>query len=162
MKIHTLFAAALIGLSAPAAMAEGMSHGAEVQAGALSLSGAFTRATQPGAPVAGGFVTIRNTGASADRLTGGSADFAASVEVHEMAMEGDVMKMRALPEGLALPAGGEVALKPGGYHLMFIGLKAPLKEGETVNVTLTFEKAGAVNVPMVVLKPGAKGMQMDH
>ncbi|MFT3689098.1 copper chaperone PCu(A)C [Paenirhodobacter sp.] len=154
MIIRTFLAAALIGLSSPALLA----HEAPVTAGDLTLSGAFTRATRPGAPVAGGFLTIRNAGAE-DRLTGGSAPFAAEVQVHEMAMEGDVMKMRALPDGLPVPAGQEIALKPGGHHLMFIGLKAPLVEGETVPVTLTFAKAGAVTVPLKVLAPGARGME---
>lgn len=154
MILRTILAAALIGLSAPAVMA----HGAPVTIGDLTLTEAFTRATRPGAPVAGGFVTIRNTGGD-DRLTGGSAAFASDVQVHEMAMDGDVMKMRQLPDGLPIPAGQEVTLKPGSYHLMFIGLKAPLVEGEKVEVTLTFERAGAVTVPLMVLAPGAKGME---
>ena len=145
---------AMLALSAPMVLA----HGSEVTAGDLRLHGGFTRATLPGAPVAGGFVQIDNTGAAEDRLTGGSAAFASEVQVHEMAMEGEVMKMRELPDGLPIPAGKTVDLKPGGYHVMFMGLKAPLKEGETVDVTLTFEKAGAVVVPMAVLAPGAKAM----
>ncbi len=154
MILRTILAAALIGLSTPAVMA----HEAPVTAGDLTLTAGFTRATLPKAPVAGGFVTIRNAGAE-DRLTGGSAPFASDVQVHEMAMEGEVMKMRPLPDGLPIPAGQEVVLKPGGYHLMFMGLKAPLKQGETVDVTLTFERAGAVTVPLAVLAPGAKGME---
>ncbi|WGR63562.1 DUF1775 domain-containing protein (plasmid) [Paracoccus ferrooxidans] len=117
--------------------------------GDLSLSGAFSRATPPGAPVAGGFLTIANGGAE-DRLVAAHADFAGRTEIHEMAMEGEVMRMRQLPEGLAIPAGATVELKPGGYHLMFMELKQPLVEGETVNVTLSFEKAGEVSLPLAV------------
>ena len=117
--------------------------------GDLTLDGGFSRATPPGAPVAGGFLTIANGGAE-DRLVAASADFAGRTEIHEMAMEGEVMRMRELPEGLPIPAGGTVELKPGGYHLMFMELKQPLVEGETVNVTLSFEKAGEVSLPLAV------------
>ncbi|KRW95932.1 DUF1775 domain-containing protein [Paracoccus sp. MKU1] len=120
-----------------------------VTLGDLTLSGAFSRATPPGAPVAGGFLTVANAGAD-DRLVSASVDFAGRAEIHEMAMEGDVMKMRQLADGLPIPAGATVELKPGGYHLMFMELKQPLVEGETVNVTLHFEKAGEVEVPMTV------------
>ncbi len=129
---------------------------AEVKAGDLTLTGGFTRATLPGAPVAGGFVTIANAGASDDVLTGGSAAFAGDVQVHEMTMQGDVMKMRALPEGLTIPAGQTVELKPGSFHLMFMDLEAALKQGDTVEVTLDFARAGKVILPLTVLDPGAK------
>lgn len=127
----------------------------DVAVGDLTISGAFTRATPPSAPVAGGFFTVANDGAGADRLVGGSVAFAARVEVHEMKMDGDVMKMRELEDGLPIPAGGEVVLKPGGYHIMFIELSEPLKEGDTHVVTLMFEQAGAVEVPFPVAGMGA-------
>jgi len=120
-----------------------------IKLGDLTLSNGFSRATPPGAPVAGGFVTIANAGAG-DRLISASVDFAGRAEIHEMAMEGEVMRMRQLPEGLTIPAGETVELKPGGYHLMFMELKQPLVEGETVNVTLKFEKAGEVTLPLRV------------
>ncbi len=126
--------------------------------GDLTLSGAFSRATLPGAPVAGGFLDIRNAGAAADRLVGASADFAAKTQIHEMALVDGIMKMRELPDGLALPAGETTHLKPGGYHVMFIDLKAPLVEGTTVQVTLRFEHAGEVTLPFAVMSPGAKSM----
>lgn len=144
------------------AHASGHAHGAAMTApapaagagpvtlGDLTLGGAFSRATPPGAPVAGGFLTIANAGAAEDRLVAASADFAGRTEIHEMAMEGEVMRMRALPDGLSIPAGGTVELKPGGYHLMFMELKQPLVEGETVNVRLRFEKAGEVELPLAV------------
>lgn len=131
-------------------------HEEALRAGEITVSAGFTRATLPGAPVAGGFLTLRNEGSGADRLLGASADFAAEVQVHEMAMEGDVMKMRPLAEGLPLPPQQTVVLQPGGYHLMFLGLSKPLTQGETVQVTLRFEHAGTLRVPLQVLAPGAK------
>ncbi len=146
--------------------ATGQSHGdmEAVLAGDLMLSGGFSRATLPNAPVGGGFLTIANQGGD-DRLVSASADVSERVEIHEMAMEGDVMKMRELPDGLPIPAGETVELKPGSYHLMFMGLKDALVEGETVEVTLEFEQAGEVVVPLLVGAPNAKGAghgHMDH
>ncbi|MEG4645683.1 DUF1775 domain-containing protein [Paracoccus sp. P2] len=129
--------------------AQAAAAGGPVVLGDLALSGGFSRATPPGAPVAGGFLTIAN-GGDEDRLVAAHADFAGRTEIHEMAMEGEVMRMRELPDGLAIPAGATVELKPGGYHLMFMELKQPLVEGETVNVTLSFEKAGEVSLPLAV------------
>jgi hypothetical protein len=74
-------------------------------------------------------MTIRNTGDKGDVLIGGSAGFAGMVQIHEMKMDGDVMKMREVEEGLAIPPGGEVMLEPGGYHVMFMQLKESLKAG---------------------------------
>lgn len=132
-------------------MDHGMHAAPQVQLGDLTLSAPFTRATPPNAPVAGGFVTIANAGAEADRLVSARADdVAGRMEIHEMAMEGDVMKMRELPDGLSIPAGESVELKPGGYHIMFMELKKPLVEGEVVNVTLVFENAGEIELPFAV------------
>ncbi len=136
-----------------------------VTAGALEISGGFSRATLPNAPVGGGFMTITNTGSEDDRLIGASSSVAGHMEVHEMAMEGDVMKMRELADGLPIPAGARVELKPGGFHIMFMELQEPLVEGEMVTVTLTFEKAGEVEVPLMIGKMNAKGHDhgsMDH
>lgn len=133
-----------------------------VTLGPLVLSQGFARATLPHAPVAGGFLSIRNTGAEADRLVGASSGIAGRVEVHEMAMVGDVMKMRELKDGLPIPAGATVVLKPGGYHLMFMKLKGPLVEGQVVRVELIFEKAGRVEVPLAIGAPNAKSMPMGH
>lgn len=135
-------------------------HGA--MTGEIAVEGAWTRAIPPNAQVAGGFVTLSNTGAADDRLIGGSSPYAERLEVHEMSMDGDVMKMRPLTEGLAVPAGGSVELKPGGYHIMLLGLKHPLKEGEAVDATLTFEKAGDLPVTFKVEVIGAKGTQHQH
>lgn len=133
--------------------------------GPLEIAGAFSRATLPNAPVAGGFVTIINTGSEDDRLVGASSDVAGHMEVHEMAMDGDVMRMRELADGLAIPAGETVTLEPGGFHVMFMDLQDALVEGEEVLVTLDFEKAGQVEVPFAIGAPNAKEHdhgEMDH
>jgi copper(I)-binding protein len=99
------------------------------------------------------FMRLRNVGGEPDRLTGGQTDVAEVVEIHETVMEGDVMKMRMLPEGLAVPAKGEVLLKPGGYHVMLIGIKRDLVVGDTFALDLEFEKSGTVTVQPEVREP---------
>ncbi len=128
--------------------------------GNIELSGAFTRATLPNAPVAGGFVSISNTGSADDTLIAATSPFAGDVQLHEMKMEGDVMKMQELPAGIPVPAGQTVMLKPGGLHLMFMQLKQPLVEGTQVPVTLTFEKAGTVELLLDVGGAAAKAPAM--
>lgn len=123
------------------------------KAGDLALSGGFLKGMLSGQAVGGGFVTIANTGAADDRLVSASSPVADHVEIHEMTMENDVMKMRPLSDGLPVAAGATVEMKPGGLHLMFMGVKAPFKEGDTVPVTLTFEKAGAVEINFPVVDP---------
>jgi len=127
----------------------------DYQAGALRIVEPWTRATPPNAQVAGGFLSVSNGGTTADRLLGGSAPIAARVEIHEMTMEGSVMRMKPLHAGLTIAPGASVTLKPGSYHLMFFGLTAPLKAGETIKGTLEFEKAGKVDVEFKVEAMGA-------
>ena len=135
---------------------------AEVTVGQLTISGAFARATLPNAPVAGGFLTIVNAGNEADRLIAASTPVAGESQLHEMKMEGDVMKMAELANGIEVPAGATVTLAPGGLHLMFMQLKEPLVEGTKVPVTLTFEKAGTVEIELDVGGIAAKEPAMDH
>jgi copper(I)-binding protein len=139
-----------------------MPMGGGVTVGDLEITGAFTRATLPNAPVGGGYLTITNNGAADDRLVSVSTPLAGTSQIHEMKMEGDVMKMNELPDGLAIPAGESVSLAPGGYHLMFMGLTGPFVEGQSIAVTLTFEKAGTVEVQLPVGSPAAKGPAMGH
>lgn len=129
---------------------------AAVRAGDLSVATAWTRATPGGAKVAGGYVRITNTGASPDRLVGGSFPGAGRVEIHEMSTEGGVMRMRPVEGGLAIAPGATVELKPGGFHLMFMDLSAGLKEGEVVRATLVFERAGTVPLEFRVGGIGAQ------
>src|SRR5437868_8212327 len=129
----------------------------EVKAGDLVITQAWSRATPGGAKTGGGYLTIGNTGPSPDRLIGGSADIAAKVEMHEMSMKNGVMTMRPLDKGLTIEPGKTVKLAPGGYHLMMMDLKGPLKQGDKVPVTLEFEKAGKVQVSLDVQGVGAQG-----
>ncbi|WP_417580397.1 copper chaperone PCu(A)C [Pelagibacterium sp.] len=131
-------------------------HGGEaVTLGDLELTSAFTRATLPNAPVGGGYVAITNTGDQADRLVSAESSFSPDVQIHEMAVVDDVMKMQQLPEGLEIPAGETVTLAPGGLHLMFMNISEPFVEGQTVPVTLTFERAGAIEIELAVQAFGA-------
>jgi copper(I)-binding protein len=129
--------------------------------GDLVISGAFSRATLPNAPVAGGYFTITNKGSVDDTLTSASSPAAGSVQLHAMAMQNGVMKMQELPEGVAVPAGKTVSLTPDGLHLMFTDLKQRFVKGKTVPVTLTFAKAGSVTLDLVVGDIAAKAPAAD-
>jgi copper(I)-binding protein len=129
----------------------------EVKAGDLVITQAWSRATPGGAKVGGGYLTIENKGSAPDRLIGGSADVAEKVQVHEMAVNNGVMTMRPLDNGLTIEPGKTVKLAPGGYHLMLLDLKSPLKQGDKVPVTLEFEKAGKVKLSFDVQGVGAPG-----
>ena len=118
----------------------------DYHAGTLDIVSPWSRATPSGASIGAGYVTIKNTGTTADRLVGGSSDVAAKFEVHEMSMDGGVMKMRPIQGGLEIKPGETVELKPQGMHIMFVGLKKPLKQGDHIKATLEFEKAGKVEV----------------
>jgi uncharacterized protein YcnI/copper(I)-binding protein len=123
--------------------------------GALTITQPWTRVTPGGAKVAGGYVRITNTGKEPDRLVGGAFEASARVEVHEMAMDGSVMRMRELPKGLEIKPGETVELKPGGFHLMFMDMKLALVAGKPVKGRLMFEKAGTIDVEFAVAPLGA-------
>ena len=150
----------------PIILAEATSHEAghkshgdhAAMAQGLKVEKAWTRVTPPGAKVAGGFVTVTNTGKSEDRLIGGSFDLAGRVEVHEMVVADGIMRMKELADGLAIAPGATVELKPGSYHLMFLDLKASPELGKPVKGVLKFEKAGDVAVSFAVAPLGSKTM----
>ena len=127
----------------------------------VEVDKAWARATAPGAPVAGGYLTIRNKGAAPDRLIGASSSAAAKVELHVHVKEGEVMKMRQV-QAYDIPAHGSFDAKPGGAHLMFVQLARPFKEGEKIPVKLKFEKAGEVNVDFAVGGLGDTGPPAAH
>lgn len=130
--------------------------------GTIDIGHPWARPTTPGQPNGGGYLKLANGGAATDKLLSASSDVAASVELHSMSMEGDVMRMRQV-DGIELPAGQTVELKPGGLHIMFNGLKAPLKEGDSFPVKLKFEKAGEVVVDVKVGVPGGtKAVEGGH
>ena len=125
----------------------------------IAVEKPWTRASAPGAQVAGGYMTLRNQGAAKDRLVSASSPAAARVELHVHLNDNGVMRMREVP-GYDVPPKGAFELKPGGAHLMFIDLKRPLKEGEKVPVTLKFEKAGEVKAEFQVGGLGASSSPM--
>lgn len=155
-KTMTKFFLSALAIAVSATFAHADTHGMDVTAGDLTLSGAFTRATLPNAPVAGGFVTITNVGTEDDRLISAASVISNLTQIHEMTIVNDVMKMRELPDGLIIPTGETVTLMPGGYHVMFMDLNGPLVEGETIAVHLTFEVAGDVDIKLPVGAPNAK------
>lgn len=141
-----------IALSATVAVA------ADFQLKSLDIRQPFARATPPGAKAAGVFMTIQNRGNDADRLVSASSPVAGVVQIHDMKMDGGMMKMREI-NGLDIKPGATVELKPGGYHVMLMELKQPLKQGETVPVTLRFEKAGTVEIKASIGSMGADHVQ---
>jgi copper(I)-binding protein len=140
----------------------------DITAGTLKISAPWTRATPKGASVGGGYLTITNTGTAPDRLVSGTSDVSSRFEIHEMSMDNGVMKMRSMPKGLEIKPGETVTFRPGGYHVMFMGLKQPFEQGKRVKATLEFEKAGKVELDFAVEGVGAQtggshsGMQMKH
>jgi copper(I)-binding protein len=153
MRKSVQMLAILLAVLAPA-------HAAEFHAGSLDISAPYSRATPQGASIAAGYLTIKNSGTTADRLIGGSSDAAAKFEVHEMSMDNGVMKMRPVQGGLEIKPGATVELKPQGLHIMFVGLKKPLKQGDHLKVTLEFEKAGKVDVDFDVTGMGGPAPAM--
>jgi copper(I)-binding protein len=154
-------------LATPALAHNGIEHGGcpadqTFAAGDLTISGAFTRAMLPKAQVAGGYLVIENKGTTPDRLIGGATAAAKVVQIHQMQMDGDMMKMSEVDGGLEIPAGGRAELTPGGYHIMLMGVGTPFKEGECLELTLKFEKAGDVPVVLNVGGTAAASAPEGH
>ncbi len=109
----------------------------------------WVREVPPVSKMSAGFLTIINTGTVADRLLGVSCDASESAEIHSMTQDNGIMRMRKV-DSLKIEPGKKVELRPGGLHIMLINLKRPLKEGDKVKITLTFEKSGAITVKATV------------
>jgi copper(I)-binding protein len=140
MKKHTV-AVALLALSAAVS-------GHEFKIGGISIGHPYARPTGPSQSTGGGYLTLTSKG-TPDRLVSASATISESVQLHSMRLEGDVMRMREIGS-VEMPADTRVEMKPGGLHLMFVGLKAPLKVGQSFPLKLKFEKAGEVTVDVKV------------
>lgn len=134
----------------------------DARKGSITAADGWSRATAPRASVGAGYLTIRNAGPLPDRLIAVSSPRAAKVEIHTMSLDDGIMRMRPLANGLEVPAGGETSLAPGGNHIMLIGLKGPLKEGERVPATLRFARAGTITVRFTVGPAGAAGPDAGH
>lgn len=151
---RTVLAAALL------APLPAFAHDTETRAGDITVVNPWTRAA--GANANGGaFLVMRNGGAQPDRLVSASAAVARRVELHTMIRDGDVMRMRAV-EAIPVPAGQSVELRPGGLHVMLIGLNEPLAQGSQVPLVLRFERAGEVRVMLSIQAPGARMPAHQH
>jgi uncharacterized protein YcnI len=155
------------GLTLVAAAAGGHEHhgsaaGRSATIGNLAIDAPWARATPAGAKVGAGYLTIRNTGTEADALVAVETDFAGRSEIHDMTMTDGVMRMREVTDGLPVPAGGSVELKPGGLHVMFLDLKSGLKAGETVKAKLKFKSGAEGEADFLVAPIGAAGPEHKH
>ena len=145
--LHVITAALLIGATSSLAFAQGAS---------IQVEQPWSRATPAGASTGAVYLTIANKSHDADRLLGASSNVADKSQIHEMKVVNGIMEMREVSGGLPVPADGSVVLKPGSYHVMLIGLKKPLKAGETIPLTLDFEKAGKVSITVPIRAMGAE------
>lgn len=148
MRYTVLVAAALAGLASTAPV-----FSVQAQAPVIQVTEAWARATTSMARVGGVFLTMTATGA-ADRVVSASSPVAERIELHETIRDGDVMKMREAPH-LAIQPGQPTVLRPGGLHIMLIGLKTPLNRGDSFPLTITFEKAPPVTATVTVQAAGA-------
>jgi copper(I)-binding protein len=130
--------------------------------GAIEIGHPWSRATPPTAESGGGFLAVTNTGTTPDRLIAVKSPAADKVEIHEMKMDGNIMRMREVEKGIEIPPGATVELKPGGFHVMFMGLRAPFAKDAKVPLTLVFEKAGSIDVELMVQAMGAQPPPSMH
>lgn len=143
-----LTALSLSPLAAPAAAAD-------YHVGSLQITQPWARATPKGADSGAAYLTVNNTGSAPERLSCVSSDAAAKCQIHEMTMQGGVMKMRPVAGGVEIKPGETVTFKPGGYHVMLVNLKAPLQQGKTVEATLKVDNGATVQVEFPVAAIGA-------
>ncbi|AQX30015.1 copper chaperone PCu(A)C [Bartonella schoenbuchensis] len=130
--------------------------------GELEIIYPWTRETPKSAKVGSGYLHIINHGNTPDRLIAISMDGVQETEIHSMAAVNNIMQMKKLSNGIEIPGNGEIILKPGGNHIMFIGLSQPFQQGNKINAKLTFEKAGAINVDFFVDAIGVTSSSKPH
>lgn len=151
--------AAMVAISCMLAL-PGNAH--DVEKGDLHIEDAYVRASIGRAPNSAAFMIIHNMGVADDRLTGARSNVSERVEIHTTKMSDGVMRMRQLKDGIALPGAETVTLKPGGMHVMFLGLKQKLLAGEKLKLTLIFEKAGELEMSVPIRKISSKHKMMKH
>ena len=154
MVLHRLTLAALVAVLALPASA------LDYKLGAIEIVQPWTRATPPTAESGGGYLVLKNNGTTPDRLIAVKSPAADKAEIHEMKMDGNIMRMREVEKGIEIPPGATVELKPGGFHVMFMGLRAPFAKDAKVPLTLVFEKAGSIDVDLMVQAMGAQPPSM--
>lgn len=153
---------ARIALSSLLVLSTGAALAADYKVGDLTISDPWSRALPPNAPAGAAYFTVTNQGQAQDRLVGAASDVAGKAELHTHVKSGEMMRMQKV-DAVDIPAGGEATFAPGGNHVMLIGLKRPLKDGEQFPLTLEFEKAGKVRVEVPVRADAQGGMQHhDH
>lgn len=157
-QLQTVFLTTALTLAGASGLAQAHEH----KTGSLRIVHPWVRATPTGAQVAGGYVTIINTGSAPDRLLGGTIARGARTEVHATSTEGGIARMRLVEGGLEIKPGQTIKLAPGGYHLMFMDLKGSFVDGEMVEGTLLFQKAGSVPVEFEVQSVGAQAPAHAH
>lgn len=160
MNKLVLFAASIV-------LTVGVANAKDYKAGTIEIDGPWSRATPKGATIAAGYLTIKNTGTTPDRLVSASTPIAGKITVHEMTMDKGVMKMRPVTGGLEIEPGATVELKPSSLHLMITNVKQPIEKGKPFAATLTFERAGAIDIEFSVeaagaMSPATEGMSNMH
>jgi copper(I)-binding protein len=162
--LWVLGCATLLGASVGPSMGQARAQGRapSYTVGSLLIETPWARATPAGATVGSAYAKITNRGTAPDRLIGGSLPGTAGVEVHEVRLANGVMKMRKLENGLEIAPGKSVELKPGGYHLMLIGLQQGLRMGQSIKGTLQFQNAGTVEVEFAIAPVGAASAGHSH
>ena len=148
LRFHALTLAALL-------LAANSASGEQGKSGSILVDNAWSRATAQGVDIGVGYLTIKNDGDTADRLVSVNTPVAKKAEIHQTQMLDGKMEMRPVPHGIPIPAKSTVVLEPAGYHLMLMGLKAPLQKGSTFDASLAFEHAGTVDVTFRVEGMGA-------
>lgn len=151
-----LIAATALAVSAGAAVAH------KYRSANLEIEHPWSRATSKTAKVGAGYVIIKNNGSEPDKLLAATSEISEKTELHETVIKDNIASMRALPTGVTIPAKGSVEFGPGGMHIMFVGLKRALKEGEFFKGTLTFEKAGAIDVRFAIEEKEPAGKSHQH
>ncbi len=146
---------AVAGLSAVSSSFVVPVQAADYDVGSIHISQPWARATPKGASTGAGYMTVTNKGATPDRVSCVSSDASAQCQIHSMTMDGGVMKMRPVEGGLEIKPGETVMLKPSGFHIMFVELKHPLQQGQTIKATLKFDKVGTIDVEYPVAAIGA-------
>jgi len=146
---------------AVAAMVAPLLQAHEYKAAKLTIDHPWVRASLGAVPNTAGYMTIINAGDAPDTLIAASSPAVERVELHEHVRDGEVLRMREVEGGIAIPAGGKVAFAPGGLHLMLMGVKEKLKAGTVVDVTLEFKKAGTVEIVAMVEKMAPRGSASD-
>jgi copper(I)-binding protein len=150
------FIRALCGMLVAGVLINGPARADEIVAGDLVITPGWIGVTPGGARVGGAYLTIQNKGAAPVRLTGASADFADKVQLREKPMNGDATSMRPVENGVVIEPGKTLRLAPDDLHLMLLGLRRPLRQGEKVAIALEFEKGEQVGVPLDVGGVGAQ------